>query len=171
MKSIRNIAFTTLFTVSAFTCILYSAACNKNNCGSFNCQNGGTCTSDTCACPTGYTGNNCQNAWSTQYLGTYKCTQVCTPAVTSNSWSSTITQDATNGGYTLDISRFGNINLSVVANVVDNNGHITLTASSTTTNTIMGSGTLVVNGSTTTLTINYSTGTGGSACTITMIKQ
>jgi hypothetical protein len=99
----------------------------KNKCGSTTCQNGGTCSDNVCICPTGYSGNACQTGWSTQFLGTYNCSnENCNPAVrTTSTWQSAITVDATNGGYTVDISDFDYSNLTVAA-TVDSAGHITI---------------------------------------------
>jgi len=68
-------------------------------------------------CPTGFSGNACQTGWSTLAIGTYKCSRSdCSPAVSGiNSWQSAITSDATNGGYTIDISNFDNSGLTIVA--------------------------------------------------------
>jgi hypothetical protein len=94
---------------------MFNTSC-KSKCGSTTCQNGGACTDNVCVCPTGYSGNACQTGWSTNAIGTYNCTREdCTPAVSGlNAWQSSITADATNGGYTIDISNFDNSGVTVV---------------------------------------------------------
>ncbi len=71
MKSIRNIAFSALLTLGAFSAITYTA-CNKDECKDVVCQNGGTCTDGTCACPFAYTGANCETEVRSNYYKTYK---------------------------------------------------------------------------------------------------
>ena len=91
----------------------------KNKCGTTTCQNGGSCESNICICPRGYSGSSCQNSWSSAVVGTYTCTNAnCNPATASRaSWQSVVTADATNGGYTVDITNFDGNNTTVVANV------------------------------------------------------
>ena len=59
MKSIRNIAFSVLLTLGAFSAMTYTS-CNKDECKDVVCQNGGTCNEGICACATGYEGTNCE---------------------------------------------------------------------------------------------------------------
>jgi len=117
LKSFRQILIAATLTLGAFTAVLYTSC--KNKCGGTTCQNSGTCSDNVCICPEGYSGNACQTGWSTACIGTYNCTREnCTPAVTGvKTWQSAITADATNGGYTIDISNFNNSNTTVIATI------------------------------------------------------
>lgn len=77
MKSIRNAAFTALLTIGAFSAITYTS-CNKDECKDVVCQNGGTCVSGTCTCPTGYEGTNCEILSRDKFVGKYVGTEICT---------------------------------------------------------------------------------------------
>lgn len=70
MKSIRNIAFSALLAVGAFTTVTYTA-CNKDECKDVVCQNGGTCVTGNCNCATGYEGTNCETAVRAKFLKTW----------------------------------------------------------------------------------------------------
>ena len=67
MKSIRNIAFSALFTLGAFSAITYTS-CNKDECKDVVCQNGGTCLEGACSCATGYEGTNCETAQRAKFI-------------------------------------------------------------------------------------------------------
>lgn len=70
MKSIRNIAFSALLAVGAFTTVTYTA-CTKDDCKDVVCDNGGTCVSGACNCPNYYSGATCQTEIRTTYYNTY----------------------------------------------------------------------------------------------------
>lgn len=70
MKSIRNIAFSALLAVGAFTTVTYTA-CSKDECKDVVCDNGGTCVSGSCNCPSYYSGTTCQTQIRTTYFNTY----------------------------------------------------------------------------------------------------
>lgn len=164
MQHLRRILLTSAFIITAFTAVTWTSGC-KSKCGSVTCQNGGTCTNDTCSCPSGYTGTSCETLWSTQYLGSYDCTQSCSPPLTgSSSWKSTITAATTNGSYTISISNFGNLQATATA-TVDGNGNVSVYGAN-----VAGNGTFV-NGI---LSIHYTTSTNnvpGSTCNLTMTKE
>jgi hypothetical protein len=166
MKLFRSILSAGMMTIAVFACVVYSA-CSKNNCGNYSCQNNGTCTNGVCVCPTGYTGQNCENTWSKNYVGTYTCTQVCSPSVSSASWTSVVSADATNGNNHIDIASFGNTHVTVVATIVDDNNNILIPQVSGSTTSISGSGVFHSND---TLKIDYSYG-NASNCTMIMVKQ
>ena len=162
---LRHILITSLTVIAAFGSIIYTSGC-KDKCGSTTCQNSGTCVNAVCSCTTGYTGTSCETLTSAEYLGSYTCTQSCSPPLAgSASWKSTITADPTNGSYTIDISNFGNLNAVVIA-TVDANNNITLVDAGV----VAGSGTFA-NG---VLTMRYTTSVNnvpGSTCTLTMNKD
>ena len=172
MKSFRYIVLTTLVTIGAFYIVIVSSC--KNKCGSTTCQNGGTCTSNKCVCPTGYSGNACQSGWSNVAIGTYNCVRSgCKPAVEGDSvWQSAVTKDATNGGYTIDISRFDNSNITLAATIDSAiNGVSRIIISPAT-----GTAGIIANGtySNNVIKLNFSAssvgGVGGYSCIMTMTK-
>ena len=169
MKYFRHIA---LFAILAFfvSGTVFFVSC-KNKCGTTTCQNGGTCESNACVCPTGYSGNSCGTAWSDKYVGTYTCTAgSCTPANPGpTTWTSSITKSSTNGGETVVISNFASSNTSVAA-TVDTLGKLTVVLPATGYG-IPGDGTMT----NTTILMDYrlSTAAGGTSyhCNFTMVKQ
>lgn len=76
MRSIRNILFPALLTLSAFTGITYTA-CNKDACKSVSCGANGTCSDGVCICKTGYEGAACETLTRTKFIGTWKGSDVC----------------------------------------------------------------------------------------------
>ena len=123
VKYFRHIIFAVLFVIAGSLAV-FTVGC-KSKCGSTTCQNGGDCESNVCVCPIGYSGNACQNSWSSIVIGTYNCSQSnCNRSIVNpaSTWQSVITTDATNGGYTIDISNFDNSNTTVVA-IIDSNIH------------------------------------------------
>lgn len=140
------------------------------------CQNGGACTDNKCVCPEGYSGNACQNAWSTPAIGTYTCTQgTCTPSEKSiPSWQSVVTKASENGGYTINISNFAGSNLNVTA-TVDSNGadSVQILQVGTSAEGVGGYGKVTVNSTGTYITFYYyydANGALGSKCNVTMVK-
>lgn len=93
MKSIRNIAFSALLAVGAFTMVTYTA-CTKDECKDVVCSNGGTCVTGTCNCPTGYEGTTCQTITRDKFLGTYNGNETCT--IGSDQYSVTFTTNSDN---------------------------------------------------------------------------
>ena len=71
MKSIRNIAFSALLALGAFTTVTYTA-CNPDECKDVTCSNNGTCVDGKCNCPSFYEGTTCQTEVRTKYYNTYK---------------------------------------------------------------------------------------------------
>lgn len=172
MKNLRQIFVSSALTLAAFSAVLYSG-CSKSKCGSVVCQNSGVCSSNKCSCGTGYSGDACQNAWSTQYLGLYSCTQTCKPSANGGTWQSNVTTASTDGGYTITISNFANAISSIDA-TVDSSNHVTISTSSGSTN-IQGSGLYTVVNGKTIITLTYSSelnnGQESSTCTMVMTKQ
>ncbi len=120
MKRLNQVIITAVLTIGIFS-LVFVTSC-KNKCGSTSCQNGGTCVSNTCVCPTGYSGNACQTGWSDVSIGTYVCTRSnCHPAVSgTGSWQSAVTKSATDGGFTINIANFNNSNTTIVATIDSN---------------------------------------------------
>lgn len=63
MKKTKLISLTATITFSALVAILYSS-CTKvqDTCKGTICQNSGACINGTCSCPTGYTGQFCEQS-------------------------------------------------------------------------------------------------------------
>lgn len=55
----KNILFV-LITIALCCIIGVASGCKRNECEGISCQNGGTCSSGNCNCPTGYTGRFCE---------------------------------------------------------------------------------------------------------------
>ncbi len=166
-----------MLTLGVFSLVLYTSC--KNKCGSTTCQNNGTCSSNVCVCPIGYSGNSCQTGWSTACIGTYNCTRgTCSPAVTgAKTWQSAVTADATNGGYTIDISNFNNSNTTVVATIDSTNADLSqdiLISPAAGTYGIHATGTYKVINGVGTITLNFTTAIAGGTtyiCDMGMVKQ
>jgi len=163
--------------IALTTCVVVYTSC-KNKCGSTTCQNGGTCDNNVCVCPVGYSGNSCQTGWADAAIGTYTCIRsACNPAVSGvNSWQSSITKDATNGGYTVDISNFNNSNTTVVATVdtAAANGSQAISIKGTSGTGTDASGSLTIVNSVTTISLQFTTytdGIRGPTCEMTMRKE
>ena len=176
MISFRFFPAVALVIVLAVSAIMYSSC--KNKCGSTTCQNGGTCDNNVCVCPIGYSGNACQTGWADASIGTYTCVRsACTPAVTGiNTWQSSITKDATNGGYTVDISNFNNSNTTVVATVdtAAANGSQQITISGAGGTGTDASGSLTITNGVTQISLHFTTysgGIAGSSCEMIMRKE
>ncbi len=93
MKSIRNVAFSALLTIGAFSAITYTS-CNKDECKDVVCKNGGTCTAGVCSCPTGYEGTNCETLSRAKFIGTYVGTEIC--SLGNDNYSITIAANSDN---------------------------------------------------------------------------
>ena len=70
MKSIRNIAFSALLALGAFTTVTYTA-CNPDECKDVVCNNGGSCVDGTCNCATGYEGTKCETEVRKKFIKTW----------------------------------------------------------------------------------------------------
>lgn len=163
-----------MLTTGIFSVVLVTSC--KNKCGSTTCQNGGACTDNLCVCPIGFSGNACQTGWTDIFVATYKCQRYnCTPAVTGDTtyWQSAITKDATNPGYTIDISNFDNSNTTVAATVDSNINGVSNIEVSTVTGTygINATGTY----SNDTIRLKFTTssvgGVGGYTCQMVLGKE
>lgn len=154
-----------------FSCVLYTSC--KNKCGSVVCQNGGTCSDNVCVCPTGYYGSTCSSSETTDFLGTYNCSQNCKPAIVgAANWQSSVVVSSTNSGYTVTINNFGGSGVSYDA-TVDTSGDIDIIpASGTYGISARGKYTATGNGQ---IVMSYadatSSGVGNYTCTMTMNKE
>ncbi len=165
MKSIRNIAFSALLAIGAFSMVTYTA-CNKDECKDVVCNNGGTCVAGTCNCLSGYEGTKCDVVSAAALPGQYTASETCQPPVTGGSWSSAVTQSSTDKTRIV-IANFGDSGSNVTGHV--NKNAITLDATTIGSNTVTGTGTVSGN----ILTINYTltNGVASFSCTMTMTKQ
>lgn len=76
MKFWKQTLLTALSFFGVATTVLYTA-CEKDSCTQLTCQNGGTCTSGFCNCPSGYEGAECETKSIDRYLGTYYGVTTC----------------------------------------------------------------------------------------------
>lgn len=163
MKPFRNVLFTTLLVLSAFSAVVYTA-CSKVKCGGTTCQNGGTCSENKCICITGYSGADCGTSWSSKFIATYNnCSKVCSPSLGNATWQSIVSANGNSGQDSVVISNFAGFTQSVVAGV-DSGGHIYIDPTSS--SGIIGSGRIDSLG---TITIRFTMG-GTTNCTVTMAK-
>lgn len=118
MKSIRNIAFTALLTLGAFSAITYTS-CNKDECKDVVCQNGGSCLEGTCSCATGYEGTNCETLSRTKFIGTWTGTDECG----TDSYNITLTVGTATNAVSALVTNIGGYgtNITVTGNVTANN--------------------------------------------------
>jgi hypothetical protein len=70
MKFWKQILLTTFAFLSIGSMTLY-VSCEKDQCSTLQCQNGGTCVAGICQCQTGYEGATCGTRSIDRYLGTY----------------------------------------------------------------------------------------------------
>ncbi len=158
MKSIRNIAFSALLTVGAFTAMTYTS-CNKDECKDVVCQNGGTCDANTgnCVCPTGYEGTNCETKSRDKFVGSYVGSETC-DAGTDNY---TITLAANSDNLKLTMTNLYNDNYTAICSMT---GTSSFSFSGTQSGaTFTGTGELVGNQ----LTVKYTLSDGiiSNSCT------
>ena len=52
-------------------------SCETDECKDVTCENDGVCVDGTCDCTEGYTGTNCETAWTEAFLGTYDGVDTC----------------------------------------------------------------------------------------------
>ena len=155
-------------TLGIFSAVVYSS-CSKTKCGSVVCQNGSVCESNKCVCPTGYSGADCGTQWSTEFLGSYSCTQSCSPIAGNPSYTSIISTYSYSGQDSVSISNFGGNNINLIAGV-DSNNMIYVSPSATSNITAKGT----YNSTTKVLTMKYSIALSGGtsvSCNVTMTKQ
>jgi len=162
MKSIRNIAFSALLAVGAFSMVTYTA-CNKDECKDVVCNNGGTCVSGTCNCATFYEGTNCDNQIRAKYYNTYKGNGTDSDGDTYTNWGLKfykIGEDKTKLG--LDI--LDNNNGSVVALTITLQTNTTFTVDQKIdgTTTFTGNGTFTSDANTATLSLSVNDSVDGT---------
>ncbi|MFN8286565.1 MAG: calcium-binding EGF-like domain-containing protein [Chitinophagales bacterium] len=123
------------FIISVFLLTVYACKKEKNTdaCSTVSCQNGGSCQSGTCNCPSNYTGTNCEIEVREQYLGSYNAVTDC-----NSSYTVTITKSNLGVGYVnlynIDsqgstvFATFNGLSLNIPSQTVGNfifNGNIT----------------------------------------------
>jgi hypothetical protein len=105
MNRFKNIIFSAVLSLGAFSAITYTA-CTKDECKDVVCQNGGTCVSGTCNCTTGYEGTNCETESRTKFI---------------KSWSAADQIGSTNLVYTVAIAGGSAINGVLISNAFSDN--------------------------------------------------
>ena len=121
-KSFRNIALSALITIGGFSAITYTS-CTKDECKDVVCQNGGTCVSGNCSCPTGYEGSNCQSLSTAKFIKTWTAPadRNVSSGVTLNPYSCIIGQGASLNTLVIGTGFYDNFfNHSINATVSEN---------------------------------------------------
>ncbi len=158
MRPLRNIAFSALLTIGTFTAVTYTS-CTKDECKDVVCQNGGTCISGTCSCPTGYEGSNCQTLSRDKFVGTYIGTEQCT----SGTDAYTIVLAASSGALNLTFTNIYNQGYTATCTVTGKNT-FSFSGSQLTTS-FTGNGTL--NGNQLTVAYQITSPAANNSCTFT----
>ena len=95
MNRFKNIAFSALLTISAFSVVTYTS-CSKDECKDVVCNNGGTCSGGSCLCPTGYEGTNCETLSATKFIGSWRTTtEACTVSGSNSQYDIVIAPSGT----------------------------------------------------------------------------
>lgn len=151
--------------------VLFTPACNTDQCKDVDCGLYGTCFEGVCSCELGYEQDaegKCTIEEREKFLGTYNTTETC--GGPSSSYSNTVTSSGSDVR-SIVISNFGDSGVNAIADVDGSN--VTVRSFNVTINNVTtavsGAGSL--NGNT--ITINYQGSQGGSVaftCTKTMTK-
>lgn len=167
MKSIRNIAFSALLAIGAFSAITYTS-CNSDECKDVECLNGGTCIGGTCACPTGYEGTNCSDLTRAKFIGTWKGSDVCNV----NTYNVTLSISAATSEVEALINNPGGFGSSVtITGKVTNSSTLSFTDANVGNGRTLN-GTMIVSGNAMTFSYTVTDAIGGSdACNGTYAKQ
>lgn len=108
MNRIKNIAFSTLLAIGAFSAVTYTS-CSKDDCEDVVCNNGGTCVGGSCACATGYEGSTCDTKTRDKFVGTWAGSDVCT----SGTYTITLTIGSSSDDVSALVSNPGGFGTSV----------------------------------------------------------
>ena len=76
MKFWKPTLLTTLLFAAFIGTFLYTS-CSQDVCNNVVCYNGGSCSSGTCLCPTGYMGTQCQTESVSIFTGAYGGYTIC----------------------------------------------------------------------------------------------
>lgn len=140
MSKFKNLVFSALLSLGAFGAVTFTA-CTQDECKDVVCNNGGTCISGTCSCPTGFEGNNCETRTRDKFVGTWGGSDVCG-----------------SGTYTITLSisaATGEIN-ALVANPGGFGAAVTVTGNVTSANSLAFTNVSVGGGRTLTGTMTFS---------------
>lgn len=136
----------------------------SDECDDVNCLNGGTCDDGICACPDGYTGDECETEDRAKFLGAYSVSESCD----SGNYTYEMNINTSGSGIRNIVMGFGGYSLSATVN-----GN-SLTIANQTVNiqgnsfTFSGSG--QISGSILTVSYTLSAGTESDSCTATATK-
>ena len=162
MNKIKNIVFSALLAIGAFSAVTF-IACNKDECDGVVCNNGGTCVSGTCSCPVGYEGTTCQTLSSVKFTVSWRTsTEACTVSGSNAQYDITVTPSGTTAS-TLLISNLYAAGKTATATLTGPNAFTISSQAFGSVGTISGSGSIA----NTQLTISYTvtvTGVGSDVC-------
>lgn len=168
MKSIRNIAFSAMLAVGAFTMVTYTA-CNKDECKDVVCNNGGTCANGSCNCPTGYEGTNCETLSRAKFIGTWSGSDECESGVYNVTMSVATSSNEINALIS-NPGGFGN-NITITG-VVSSTNELTFTNQTAGGNGRIINGKMTISGNALTFTYTVTDADGDSdSCEGTYAKQ
>ncbi|MDX2134883.1 MAG: hypothetical protein SFV52_08860 [Saprospiraceae bacterium] len=147
--------------------VMFTPSCGSDSdeCADVDCGANGACFSGSCVCDDGYeqdADGKCTIESRQDFLGTYSCTETCSPG---SQWNSTITTSS-QGADRVVVSNFGDSNAALTCTVDGND--ITVVPGQTIGGlAVNGSGS--INNASSVITFNYSTTQFN--CTMTMTKQ
>lgn len=167
MKSIRNIAFSALLTLAAFSTITYTS-CSKDECEDVVCQNGGTCNDGNCACPVLFEGTRCETEVRAKYNGnTYQGDGTDNAGGTYTGWRAKFTSLGTDASaMTLDLTNNNNVSFASLTIKLNSKTTFNIDPKIDGSETISGNGT--INETTATVVVNIkNTATGVTTLILT----
>lgn len=156
MNRIKNIAFSTLLAIGAFSAVTYTS-CSKDECENVVCNNGGVCLGGSCSCAVGYEGTSCDTKSRDKFIGTYVGHETCTVGTDNY----TITVSANSDDIKVTLTNLYNQGFTAIGTVTGSN---TFNLSgSTGSTTYTGTGTL--SGNQLTLAYTISSPAANNSCT------
>jgi hypothetical protein len=121
-------------------------------------------------CDPGYSGDKCEDKWSTAFAGSYQVSEACNLSGNFGPYSATITESSSDVLKIL-LNNFGDFAATITVNgTLDDENSFTIPSQTASGYTINGSGSK--NGDVITITYTVSDGSGTSeSCTATWTKQ
>jgi len=110
MKRIKNIAFTALLAIGAFSLVTYTSCTKEDDpidpCAAVLCGPNGDCVNGTCVCDLGYEGAGCATESRTKFI---------------KSWNASDQIGTTNLVYTVAIGTGANVTNVIISNAFSDN--------------------------------------------------
>jgi len=174
MKNFKLLSLAVAFTFG----IAALNSCTEDKCKDVTCSNGGVCMDGTCDCAAGYEGTTCQTKMADKFVGSYKYNETSgTGCGGFTDWPVTITASSTVANKVI-ISGFGGFECSGAGIQVEgtvNGTDLTIPSNQSfcSGNLVINSGSGSINGSSSSITINYSytQDTTSASCSGTYTKN